>query len=1075
MPDKERVLPMVLWGLHAPNHCVSSLLLTEDQHTIVTGCQDGQLCLWNLDEDLKITPRALLFGHLEGVTCLGRANPLRDHPYVVSCDENGQMCLWDVSDGRCVEFRQHPYVHTEMHYYKCPYGSADEGWLLCSGCYSDVLILDALTLKVLGSLASKDAPNWMATISVLRCTRTLEDIVVGVSVAGLLKVWNLSNVLNNIQDSEPVFEKESMAVDGLDAQAVAFCTYTQSTLLLVCSHIWKVLSLENFCARCCMPRTADGPWTGGDFLAANKVLVWTSRGQGYIYKLPDSPKQMTDCSSLNHEAPLLLYILEDTLPEPRASLQVLRYAEGRTEPFHKLLLRGDSAGRVGTWLIPDVLVPKHDGSVQKLPVTSSGSLRQAFEGTASDAAAAETAWSAPGAEHAERTALVYAVPHGLLACGYSDGHILVYPAAAMALTHFLEGARDIGPECTLGLLCFPPTGCLDLPGHYTLQGHGGAVSCLLYPHEAARRYDSRWLISGAADFSVRLWDVLSQELLCAFHPHAGSVTQLLLPPDNCHETVLRCVCSVASDHSVALLSLTERRPLLLASRHAFPVQAVRWRAADDLLLVCCSDGSLYVWQMDSGVLDRCVVGLAAEEILSLCDDRDPAGGYVALEPGGPWGGLHKYPRLRSFKTLLAHRHAVQPPSLEVADKDLLSTPAKLLQAFTFQAVTPSVCDLAIHLIFFDMQALVSLLAIEEALPGKPSLPLKFEASAKPRKHSRLLKRGASETILHLCENFKLSGDKEERDDRAKQHQHSAEPLTKVDDQCKLMAEAHARLFMSCLHRWGLDPELDKLCTGRLGLLRPQMAVSFVLLSQCGHAMAVALPGWDLLEQRPLRTVGFRAGAEASRRRETGGGQGCTPLSVSTQRQLSVISLASTLVGMCTTNLYESVRTSRDGHGGENENGSPRIERTKNVGAKQESLKSDKEGGLNQANGSLPGLLASLHAQPVLMEKLIKHWEGDLLEWASGEAGPVQACDLASADRPARHTPAEARADHPHPAAQDGALMSPDVVPRRGSTDRTRQASPFRRNRHSLELGQTADILKVSKTRHAKKVSSCKAS
>ena len=52
----------------------------------------------------------------------------------------------------------------------------------------------------------------------------------------------------------------------------------------------------------------------------------------------------------------------------------------------------------------------------------------------------------------------------------------------------------------------------------------------------------------------------------------------------------------------------------------------------------------------------------------------------------------------------------------------------------------------------------------------------------------------------------------------------------------------AQLFMSCLHAWGLDLDLDKLCTNKLGLLKPQCPISFGLLSRQGH-MSLMLPGW----------------------------------------------------------------------------------------------------------------------------------------------------------------------------------------------------------------------------------------
>ena len=46
----------------------------------------------------------------------------------------------------------------------------------------------------------------------------------------------------------------------------------------------------------------------------------------------------------------------------------------------------------------------------------------------------------------------------------------------------------------------------------------------------------------------------------------------------------------------------ERRCVMLASRHLFPVVTIKWRPLDDFLIVGCSDGSSYIWQMESGHL-----------------------------------------------------------------------------------------------------------------------------------------------------------------------------------------------------------------------------------------------------------------------------------------------------------------------------------------------------------------------------------------------------------------------------------------------------------------------------------------
>lgn len=49
------VVPIVLWGRIAPTHCISCIYLSRDQKTLVTGCYDGQICLWQVDpETLKV-------------------------------------------------------------------------------------------------------------------------------------------------------------------------------------------------------------------------------------------------------------------------------------------------------------------------------------------------------------------------------------------------------------------------------------------------------------------------------------------------------------------------------------------------------------------------------------------------------------------------------------------------------------------------------------------------------------------------------------------------------------------------------------------------------------------------------------------------------------------------------------------------------------------------------------------------------------------------------------------------------------------------------------------------------------
>lgn len=49
------VVPIVLWGKTPLTHCISCVYLSPDQRTLVTGCYDGQICLWVVSpETLKV-------------------------------------------------------------------------------------------------------------------------------------------------------------------------------------------------------------------------------------------------------------------------------------------------------------------------------------------------------------------------------------------------------------------------------------------------------------------------------------------------------------------------------------------------------------------------------------------------------------------------------------------------------------------------------------------------------------------------------------------------------------------------------------------------------------------------------------------------------------------------------------------------------------------------------------------------------------------------------------------------------------------------------------------------------------
>ncbi|KAM4643450.1 LOW QUALITY PROTEIN: WD repeat-containing protein 7 [Amazona ochrocephala] len=816
------VLPMVLWGRRAPTHCISCLLLLEEGPTVVSGCQDGQLCLWDVAPELQVNPRALLFGHSGAITCLAKASAAGAQRYIASASESGEMCLWDVTDGRCLEYKL-ACTHTGIQFYEGAAGSQREG-LLCHGHYPEILVVDASSLEVLYSLASKIAPDWISSMTIVRAHRT--------QGAGC---WGLFPALLRPQWEPP----------GLDRGGLCLC---------------------------------------------DEVVVWTDDGQSFIYKLPpsclpasDSFRSAVGKAMESSVPPVLAAVLAAAGKELLVCPPVTRFW-GRPDVASRLLVQGDSAGRVSLWSIPEA--PQRPRGGQGLPPAASLSLQEAFDGLSPHPAGIidQLSLGPRRREPLRVTASVYIAAHGRLVCGREDGSVVIVPATQTAMAQLLQGEH---------------TRRRGWPPHRTLRGHRRAVTCLLYPHQLAARYEPGCLLSGALDFSVILWDMASGELQHLFRVHGGEITQLLVPPESCSARVQHCVCSVASDHSVGLLSLREKKCIMLAARHLFPIRVIKWRPAEDYLVVGCADGSVYVWQMDTGALDRCVMGAAAVEILSACDEAVPA----AVDALGHAGvNLKQAVSRRSLAALKSVAHqklqtlATNLLASEAAGKDQL--PKHPPASLTVQPLKAAGADAALHVLFFDVEALILQLLREEAARAEAAAaegPPAGPPGGRERGGSLLAGGRAAELLQQvkasIRENIRehlLDEEEEEEDERKRQRGGGgaggapqprcgqAKPLTLPE--CNAPMET-AKLFLSCLHAWGLDPGLDELCLQRLGLLRPHCAVSFGLLSRGGH-MSLLLPGYS-------RALG------------SGPGKGTYGVSraVSTQHLLSVISLANTLMSM----------------------------------------------------------------------------------------------------------------------------------------------------------------------------------
>uniref|UniRef100_A0A8B9V6M3 WDR72-like alpha-solenoid domain-containing protein n=1 Tax=Anas zonorhyncha TaxID=75864 RepID=A0A8B9V6M3_9AVES len=221
-----------------------------------------------------------------------------------------------------------------------------------------------------------------------------------------------------------------------------------------------------------------------------------------------------------------------------------------------------------------------------------------------------------------------------------------------------------------------------------------------------------------------------------------------------------------------------------------------------------------------------------------------------------------------------------------------------------QAIKTNLTDPDIHVLFFDVEALIIQLLTEEASRPNSALisPENLQkasggsdkgGSFLTGKRAAVLFQQVKETIK---ENIKehLLDDEDEDEESIRQRREDGDPEYRSSKSKPLTLLEYnltmdtAKLFMSCLHAWGLNSVLDELCLDRLGMLKPHCSVSFGLLSRGGH-MSLMLPGYN--------QSGVELGRKMSITEGLGRGTYGVSRAVTTQHLLSVISLANTLMSM----------------------------------------------------------------------------------------------------------------------------------------------------------------------------------
>ncbi|CDQ93928.1 unnamed protein product [Oncorhynchus mykiss] len=205
-------------------------------------------------------------------------------------------------------------------------------------------------------------------------------------------------------------------------------------------------------------------------------------------------------------------------------------------------------------------------------------------------------------------------------------------------------------------------------------------------------------------------------------------------------------------------------------------------------------------------------------------------------------------------------------------------------------------DPDMHVLFFDVESVIIQLLTEEAQRPNPTLvspeTLQKAQGAADKGGSFLANKifkQVKETMKETIKEHLLDEDEEEEEEMRRREEKS-KSLSLLEYNLTMDT---AKLFMSCLHAWGLNGPLDEVCLSRLGMLKPHCPISFGLISRGGH-MSLMLPTF---KESLLRQMALSTGRKLSLSEMVGKGTYGVSRAVTTQHLLSVISLANTLMGM----------------------------------------------------------------------------------------------------------------------------------------------------------------------------------
>ncbi|HEY3103947.1 MAG TPA: caspase family protein [Pyrinomonadaceae bacterium] len=197
-----------------------------------------------------------------------------------------------------------------------------------------------------------------------------------------------------------------------------------------------------------------------------------------------------------------------------------------------------------------------------------------------------------------------------------------------------------------------------VPPELVIQtGHSSRVNCAVFGP------NGRWLATGAADNSIRLWDTESGLELRALHGHSNWIRSLAVSRGG------ELLASGSNDRTIKIWSVSSGRELVTLTGHTAPIESLLFMPDDKLIVSGSADQTIKVWDAGSGRLAQTLSGdTAAVGALAVSGD----GKYLAS--GGADGSIKIWEATtwKELRTLSRHTKKITALAFSPDSKRLLS-------------------------------------------------------------------------------------------------------------------------------------------------------------------------------------------------------------------------------------------------------------------------------------------------------------------------------------------------------------------------------------------------------------------